>query len=199
MTTTATILTDAADAFGRRNTSTPAPREQWFRLWTATGAAHAPPWAGEGGTAAQRFVPLVGPPGAAAGDTYPTHPADYFAHAGPRPVDRSHPVWPAVADRADVDGDVEVVVLATHAAAERGGGAQWFTPGTLYVTQARAGAEAVGSGGRSVTLAATDAARGGAGAYRPAALLRDVEVGAVVAWRDAGVWRVGRIVNMATI
>lgn len=188
MTTTATILTDAADAFGRRNTSTPAPREQWFRLWTATGAAYAPPWAGEGGTAAQRFVPLVGPPGAAAGDSYPT-PAGA----------RSHPAWPAVADRADVDGDVEVVVLATHAAAERGGGAQWFTPGTLYVAQARAGAEAVGSGGRSVTLDATDAARGGAGAYRPAALLRDVEVGAVVAWRDSGVWRVGRILNMATV
>lgn len=94
-----------------RDPAAPAPRAQWSILWGADGAPNAGAWEG-----------LAGPPGVAAGDSYPT-----------RPGDRSHPAAPPV---VDLDGSAPVIALASpdvmRAELARGLSSlvrRWFEPG----------------------------------------------------------------------
>lgn len=89
-----------------RDPNAPAPLARWHQLWRGDGAPNAGAWEG-----------LAGPPGVAAGDSYPT-----------RPGDRAHPAPPPT---VDVPPTAEAVYLFTPRPADSRV-AELFAPGAAF-------------------------------------------------------------------
>lgn len=139
-------------------------------------------WNGDGTPVTAQWSDLVGPPGNANGDTYPTSPGA-----------RSHPA-PLV---VSVEDSREVVVLRTAAmlvgadALRDGFVTRWFAPGTINV----AAAQRPDGTTRSGSLSATHTTLPGvspssvAGCTRVASTASAAGVGALVLYRDGASWR----------
>lgn len=149
------------------NASTPAALRQWLTLWWGDGSANAGQWAG-----------LVGPPGAAAGDTWPT-----------RPGDRSHPTAPSTATVEDTRAVVVLASAATVASLDRYTDefiTRWFAPGTIAAPLARRV-----DGRPTVNRAPRHTGADGSVTWmtRPESTAGAAGVGALVLYLDGASWR----------
>lgn len=149
------------------NASTPAALRQWLTLWWGGGSANAGQWAG-----------LVGPAGAAAGDTWPT-----------RPGDRSHPTAPSTTTVEDTRAVVVLASAATVASLDRYNDesiARWFAPGTIAAPLARRV-----DGRPTVNRAPRHTGADGSvtGMTRPESTAGAAGVGALVLYQDGASWR----------